>query len=70
MENLIFFFLIIVFRLLFGYVAINMAKNRNRDTAIFFIVGFVFGIFGLLFLLFVPCKEEKTQHHKNYQQLK
>jgi hypothetical protein len=70
MDNPLFFFIIISFKILFGVLSSSLAKARNRNTVVFFIVGFVFGLLGFLILYFIPCKEEKISYHKDYKELK
>ena len=40
-----------VFALLFAFLTAGMAKRRNRDGAVWGILGFLFGVFAMLFLL-------------------
>lgn len=40
-----------VFALLFAFLTAGMAKRRSRDGAVWGILGFLFGVFAMLFLL-------------------
>lgn len=47
-------FLFIVSWLLFGFATAYFAKQRGRDPYIWFLVGTLFGILGLIFLFVLP----------------
>ncbi|WP_158032204.1 hypothetical protein [Rhizobium rhizosphaerae] len=38
------------FALLFGFLTANMARRRGRDSSVWGILGFLFGIFAMILL--------------------
>jgi len=49
-----FLLLMLVFGVLFGFASSQIAKEKNRDTTSWFLIGFFFGIFGLITAALVP----------------
>lgn len=50
--------------ILMGFYASNVAKKKNKSQDFWFWMGFIFGIFGVLYLMFFVKKEEKKQPFK------
>ncbi len=47
-----------------GFYASHVAKKKNKSQDFWFWIGFIFGIFGVLYLIFFVKKEEKKQSPK------
>lgn len=48
----------LVVSIIFGAVSANMAKKQGKNPYTWFVVGALFGIFGLMFLYFSPKKRQ------------
>ena len=47
-----------------GYFCSQMAKRRGRSPKNWFFVGFFFGLFGLIAMLFIPLESKKEPEKK------
>lgn len=59
---MIYFILFFVVAIMFGVVGASMAKSRNRDGAVWFIICFLFPLIGLLAL---AVGGEKSNDHNS-----
>jgi F0F1-type ATP synthase assembly protein I len=51
--------IILVVGALFGWLSAEMAKTRNRNTTIWAILGFLFGIFAVIVLALLGTVRDK-----------
>lgn len=53
---------IIVFELIIGFLAGMKAKDKNRNPYLWFFIGFIFSLIGLLAIFILPsCKADKRR---------
>ncbi len=54
-------FWILLYAVAFGTVTALAAKDRERDPTTWFLIGFVFGVFGLIAVLVVESPDEEDE---------
>ena len=62
---------LLLYAVAFGTISALAAKRKNRDQAAWFLIGFFFGVFGLLAILVIEDKDDKTiaEHTSSGQEL-
>ena len=59
-----FFFIFIFYGIAFGVLSAIAVKNKNRDQAGWFFIGFLFGVFGLIAALIVDQIAPPNPHNR------
>lgn len=68
--SLIFYTIVFFYALLFGTVTALAAVSRYRHPFVWFFVGFVFGVFGLIAILVLGKDEEDDAYHVESSNMK
>ena len=55
------FFWILLYAIAFGTVTALAAKDRGRDSTTWFLIGLVFGVFGLIAVLVMESQDEDDE---------
>ena len=50
----------IILGILFGFTCMNMAKSKGRDGAGWFLIGFFFGLLGVILIVVMPEIKKKN----------
>jgi len=63
--------ILLFYAVAFGTITALAAKRKNRDQAAWFLIGFFFGVFGLLAILVIQEKADETiaEHPSTSQEL-